>query len=76
MPQQGASGSWGAPKRRQWELGCPRSLRGSVTSGHFSAPGLTSRFCYLPSLISRGAPLICPFQGPCSQTSEALLAVR
>ena len=50
----GGNGGGGAPTGSQRELGCPRSLPASVTS--------TSRCCYLPDLISRAAPLICPSQ--------------
>lgn len=46
----------GALTRRPQELGCLRSLRGSITS---DLPFLLS-----PNLVSRGAPLICQFQHP------------
>lgn len=61
---KGSQRELGCPKRRQQDLGCAQSLQGSITPGHFSALGLTPHFCYLPNLVRRRAPLICPFQCP------------
>lgn len=60
LPRQGAVGA-GKRAKRSWGAGGPSGLR---QLRPLLCPRLTPRFCYLPNLASRAAPLICPFQRP------------